>query len=35
MTRVRALIGVMALATLAGVAAAQDYPTRPITLVAC
>jgi len=34
MTRVRALIGVMALAALAGVAAAQDYPTRPITLVA-
>ncbi len=34
MTRVRALIGVIALAALAGVAAAQDYPTRPITLVA-
>ena len=34
MTRARALVGVMTLALLAGVASAQDYPTRPITLVA-
>ena len=33
MTRGRAIVGVMTLALLAGVASAQDYPTRPITLV--
>src|SRR5262249_16009330 len=35
MTRARVLVGVLALAVVAGVAGAQEsYPTRPITLVA-
>ena len=35
MRRARVLVGVVALAVVAGIAGAQEsYPTRPITLVA-